>query len=76
MADLRTPLFDWHVAHRGKRVLAVEYFDGRRGGDVAAIRAALAWAAFDEVRVVRTVPVDARHNAKVDYPALAKLLDR
>ena len=28
------------------------------------------------VHVTRSIPVDKRHNAKVDYPALAELLDR
>ena len=29
---------------------------------------------FDEVRVLRQIPVDRRHNAKIDYPALYRLL--
>ena len=29
---------------------------------------------IDEVRVLRRIPTDARHNAKVDYPALKKRL--
>jgi hypothetical protein len=35
---------------------------------------ALAWAAIDEIVTLRHLPVDKRHNAKVDYPALRKEL--
>jgi acyl-CoA synthetase (AMP-forming)/AMP-acid ligase II/GNAT superfamily N-acetyltransferase len=64
------------VAHRGRRVLAVEYYDGRRGTDLTALKASLGWAGFDDIRVCRSIPVDGRHNAKIDYPKLAALLDR
>jgi acyl-CoA synthetase (AMP-forming)/AMP-acid ligase II len=57
----------------GRRVLAVER---RRGEalDPAALLRALRWARLDEVRVVRRLPVDRRHNAKIDYPRLRRLL--
>jgi acyl-CoA synthetase (AMP-forming)/AMP-acid ligase II len=64
------------VAHRGKRVLALERFEGQGAIDVGALRQALAWAHLDEVRLCRRIPVDSRHNAKIDYPALYQLLDR
>jgi olefin beta-lactone synthetase len=35
-----------------------------------------AWAAIDDYREVPRIPVDRRHNAKVDYPALNRLLAR
>jgi len=38
------------------------------------VRDALAWAVLDEVRRVAAIPLDARHNSKIDYPALSKLL--
>jgi acyl-CoA synthetase (AMP-forming)/AMP-acid ligase II len=60
------------VAYRGKRVLAVEYYDGRTKAEVSD---ALAWARFDQVRACRSIPVDSRHNAKVDYPRLYRMLD-
>ncbi|HKB40059.1 MAG TPA: AMP-binding protein [Gemmataceae bacterium] len=63
------------VAHEGRRVLAVEFYDGRRG-DLDALRESLTWTRLDEVRVLKQVPVDKRHNAKVDYPALHRLLER
>jgi acyl-CoA synthetase (AMP-forming)/AMP-acid ligase II len=34
----------------------------------------LEWAALDEVRCVSLIPMDKRHNAKVDYGGLARLL--
>jgi acyl-CoA synthetase (AMP-forming)/AMP-acid ligase II len=61
------------VAHGGRRILAVEATGGMPP-DLAAMQEVLAWANFDEVRVLRRVPVDGRHNAKIDYPALHRLL--
>lgn len=63
------------VSHQGKRVLAIEFFDGH-AADVAALRQELAWTKVEEIRVCKRIPVDKRHNAKIDYPALAALLDR
>ena len=34
----------------------------------------LAWARLADVLAVRRIPVDRRHNAKVDYPALRRML--
>lgn len=64
------------VAHRGKRLLAVEFHDGEAQPDLDALRAALAWAHLDEVRRCRRIPVDKRHNAKIDYPSLYRLLEK
>ncbi len=47
------------------------------GADPAALcvlPSDLAWAELDAVLPLRQIPVDRRHNAKVDYPALYKLL--
>ena len=62
------------VADAGKRLLVLEWYDPKQPGDVEAIRRALAWAHIDEVRVWDRVPVDNRHNAKIDYPALRRKL--
>jgi acyl-CoA synthetase (AMP-forming)/AMP-acid ligase II len=64
------------VAHKGKRILAVEFYDGKGGRDPAALKSALGWTHLDEVRVCKKIPVDSRHNAKIDYPRLHELLDR
>jgi acyl-CoA synthetase (AMP-forming)/AMP-acid ligase II len=58
------------VAQRGRRVVVVEA-PARVGPE---LQAALAWAQIAEVRVVAALPVDARHNAKIDYPALRRML--
>jgi len=51
----------------GRVVLAVEGSGDQQ--DLVALDPAL-----DEVRVVGRIPTDKRHNAKVDYIALRKLL--
>lgn len=62
------------AASAGRRVLALQ---GRfERGDLDRLAAELAWARLDELRIVRAIPVDARHNAKVDYPRLHELLAR
>jgi acyl-CoA synthetase (AMP-forming)/AMP-acid ligase II len=62
------------VMHRGRRLLAAE-----ATGDAAAVRAELmkqlAWARLADVVIVARIPVDRRHNAKVEYPELHRLLD-
>jgi olefin beta-lactone synthetase len=58
----------------GLRVLVVEPLAGH-ALDERAIRDALAFARIDRI-LVATVPVDPRHDAKVDYPALERLVRR
>lgn len=62
------------LAHQGRRVLVVQWYD--RPGDVAALRRELAWAHLAEVQVWGRIPVDARHNAKIDYLAMRRILQR
>jgi hypothetical protein len=38
------------------------------------LRESLRWATLDEIRVLKRLPVDKRHNAQIDYPALNRLL--
>ena len=61
--------------HRQQRLLVAEV-----ERDVAAVRAELmkrlAWAKLADVVIVPRIPVDRRHNAKVEYPALLQVLDR
>jgi acyl-CoA synthetase (AMP-forming)/AMP-acid ligase II len=63
------------VARGGRRVLVVQG-EADAPPDLAALRTLLDWAGLDDVHVTRHIPVDARHNAKVDYPALGRLLER
>jgi acyl-CoA synthetase (AMP-forming)/AMP-acid ligase II len=62
------------VSHRGRRLLAVEFEQAPDAGELAGIKASLAWAHLAEVRVLKRIPVDKRHNAKIDYPALRRRL--
>ena len=64
------------VGRSGRRILALEYYERRANPDLASLRESLAWAGVDEVRVCPHLPVDKRHNAKIDYPALHKILDQ
>jgi acyl-CoA synthetase (AMP-forming)/AMP-acid ligase II len=65
------------VSVRGERVLAVELVDGFPGKpDLAALLKSLSFASVDAVRIVKRLPVDDRHNSKVDYPALSAILER
>jgi acyl-CoA synthetase (AMP-forming)/AMP-acid ligase II len=59
------------VSHEGRRILLVEKDSPL---DTDSIAKGLAWAEVDEVRIVKQIPLDKRHNAKVDYPKLQKLL--
>ena len=63
------------IVHRGERVLAVE-LRAASANTPAELRRRLEWARLDRVVTVPSIPVDRRHNAKVDYPALTRILDR
>ena len=62
------------VQHRGARVLLVEPARGCTPPDLSQVAAELAWARLAEIREYPRIPVDRRHNAKVDYTALPRLL--
>jgi acyl-CoA synthetase (AMP-forming)/AMP-acid ligase II len=55
----------------GRRVLAIET-EERLSADV--ILRSLSWTKLDQVVFLDRVPVDKRHNAKVDYVALNRML--
>ncbi len=58
------------VGLNGQRILALE---STAPDAMAELRTALAWAQLDRF-VIMPIPLDRRHNAKVDYPALLKAL--
>jgi acyl-CoA synthetase (AMP-forming)/AMP-acid ligase II len=58
------------LSHAGKRLLVIEA-DEDESLEVR-LRKATAWASLDEVIFVNSMPVDKRHNAKIDYPALRR----
>jgi len=57
------------LGRNGQRILFVQ---PRRGEqvDTKRLRESLSWAQLDEVRTLREIPLDKRHNAKVDYTRL------
>ena len=59
----------------GERWLLLERLAGSKP-DLSALRECLRWAALDRLELVTAIPIDARHNAKVDYTALAALVRR
>jgi acyl-CoA synthetase (AMP-forming)/AMP-acid ligase II len=62
------------LQREGQRTLVVEWDDGVQG-NTQDVLARLSWARIARVHVAR-IPVDKRHNAKVDYPALRKLMEK
>lgn len=64
------------VAHRGHRLLAVELRGKATDAEWKEAVSSVSWAQLDEILVVPRIPVDRRHNAKVDYPALRAMLER
>jgi acyl-CoA synthetase (AMP-forming)/AMP-acid ligase II len=62
------------VAHHGERLLAVEGTRTLHGSDVAALDERLSWARLARIEILRRIPVDARHNSKINYPELTRLL--
>jgi len=63
------------VRHDGKVLLVVQ----PRGDLPAAVResvvSGVAWSGADELVVVRRMPLDRRHGAKIDHPQLLRLLE-
>jgi acyl-CoA synthetase (AMP-forming)/AMP-acid ligase II len=64
------------VARAGRRILALEYADRRRPASDAELAEIRERFHVDEIRVCKQIPVDQRHNAKIDYPRLHTMLDR
>jgi acyl-CoA synthetase (AMP-forming)/AMP-acid ligase II len=60
------------VAHEGRRVLVIEGAPDKEERE--ALRQNVAWARVDRILQVKRIPVDARHNAKVNYPKLRAML--
>lgn len=60
----------------GRRILAIQLEEYAANTDLTALAQELAWASIDEIQVYKHIPVDKRHNAKIDYPALHRLIDK
>ena len=63
------------VSHQGRRVLVLEPTRHAPRPDLSRLAQDLAWAHVDEILLEAAIPVDARHNAKVDYRALLARLN-
>lgn len=61
------------LLHNGRRLLVIETAEAGPGL-TTALTEAVRWAQIDEVRLLKHLPVDKRHNAKIDYPALREML--
>lgn len=61
------------VAVGGRRIMLLQYVDRRRRAAADAQRLAHALG-LDEARACRAIPVDARHNSKIDYPRLRRMI--
>jgi len=59
------------IAHAGRRLLVVER---SAAVDRERLRGALSWARLDDVVAVDRIPLDRRHNSKVDHASLERLL--
>ncbi|MDB6152306.1 MAG: AMP-dependent synthetase and ligase, partial [Chthoniobacteraceae bacterium] len=54
----------------GKRILVVESAPALSAVEQGALIDSLAWAGLDEIKFIKHIPVDKRHNAKVLYEEL------
>jgi len=63
------------VSRWGRRILALELCGSLDADDLSYLKEKLARARLDEIRIYKHIPVDRRHNAKVDYTALRALFD-
>ena len=62
------------VAEADRRLLAVEPDAEFTTATTWSLQKQLVWAHVEEIRSFPSLPVDKRHNAKIDYPALRRLL--
>jgi olefin beta-lactone synthetase len=63
------------VYHRDERLLVVELKRGADRSGLEELARALPWAGIAGVVSLSHIPLDRRHNAKIDYPALRAELD-
>ena len=70
-AEIRRAAF---VAHAGQRLLAIESGTKLGPDGLRKLREEADWAQIDAIRRIDRLPVDKRHNAKIDYPALRRQL--
>ncbi|MBV8669111.1 MAG: AMP-binding protein [Candidatus Eremiobacteraeota bacterium] len=64
------------VAVNGLTVLAVQPKVSDKDRLKGELQLRLGWARIDAIRFLHRIPVDRRHNAKIDYPALRRVLTK
>ena len=64
------------ASRNGERVLVVQLAPRAPADAALRVEETLCWAQLDRIVRLPRIPVDRRHNAKVDYPQLEKELDR
>lgn len=64
------------LAYNEQRVLVVELSDSEFQFECAATARCIADYHIDRIITVRRIPLDRRHDTKIDYPALRKLVER
>jgi len=62
------------IAHVGRRLLALELHKGANPDTASHVREAICWAEVESVIVLKKIPVDKRHNSKVNYMELRRVL--
>jgi olefin beta-lactone synthetase len=62
------------VQLRGQRVLVVELAQSSESAALESLKRSLHWANIENFVICKKIPVDPRHNAKIHYPALYKIL--
>lgn len=63
------------ISDQGKRVLVVETSGREFSSDCIKAAHCIVDKRIDKIIAVRRIPMDRRHDAKVDYPALKRLLE-
>jgi acyl-CoA synthetase (AMP-forming)/AMP-acid ligase II len=61
------------VSNAGRRMLVIEP-DSKVQLNLSLLAKKIHWADIDDIHSMRKIPVDKRHNAKIDYPTLHKML--
>ncbi len=59
---------------RGKRWLVLEPKEKNAPFPLKAVEEDLDWADIEMFQILSRIPVDKRHNVKIDYPSLKKIL--
>lgn len=62
------------VAHQGKRILVLQPGVSGESIDLQMLKQQLSWAQIDYYHILRQIPMDQRHNAKIDYLLLKQEL--